>query len=232
MKTEVMKTMFWSTTLLAVAMPVSAATFTTTDVLSYHNDVGVIPFFLYDDSLAGETVNVWTTSHGEGSFDPVLALWQWDINNSNGIADSILLGFNEDRNTVLPGQGSYDATFSLPSLEAGIYFFTVTEAWNWPNGLNGVVNGAHAFYIHDPADPPIRFGEGFYDDADTPVPFPAGKGDYNVWISGIGDLNWDWGPPDLPKPLPPIPSVPEPAILGLFGIGALAALAVRRRKRI
>lgn len=72
--------------------------------------------------LAG--VVVWTDSYAGGErFDPITALWR----------DGVLLGENDDRSGLMPGQSGFDSGLTFDTLEAGSYLLTITNYNNFAN---------------------------------------------------------------------------------------------------
>lgn len=112
----------------------NAASFTFTGNLTNHNDVVTVGFSIANDTT---NVKVWTdsflatgpTQSGPGTnFDPITALWNADT--------GALLGQNDDNASIAPGQTYFDSGFSLASLAAGNYFFTMTTYPNFAVGSN------------------------------------------------------------------------------------------------
>ncbi len=180
-----------------------AALFTFDGNITYHNDIVKIGF-----TLNGKTsdAKVWTDSYQNGvNFDPVTALWK------KAGSDFTLIGFNDDDDTIAPGQTGYDSGFSLASLDAGEYLFTV-----------GTYNNLNKGNL---------LSQGFVYDDDIPVVLtdwkqPANNNNmgsyYRVNFAGVSSA----GNPGLVDP------VPEPATMAIFGLGiiGLSALGYRRKK--
>lgn len=191
-------------TLMAVfSTAASAATFNFTGNITYNTDVVTTTFTLDADA---NNVRVWTDSFQSGvNFDPITALW----NASTGT----LLGENDDNSAVNPStQTYYDSGFTLATLAAGTYWFTVAAYPNFAAGTN--------------------ISDGFAYDGMTPTAIadwcqPASnncsnqKGTYwSVWLDGVSSAS----NPDDPS------QVPEPASLALMALGLAGLAGIRRRK--
>jgi hypothetical protein len=123
---------------LALAGPASAASFTYSGNISFHNDVIRVGFSLAQDTT---NVRVWTDSFmGGQNFDPITAVW-----NANTGA---FIGDNDDNAGIAPGQTRFDSGLVFASLAAGDYVFTVAT---FPNDRRGtsLANG----FVLDNATP-------------------------------------------------------------------------------
>jgi len=147
---------------LGFSVAAQAGTFHFTGNIQYHNDVVQFNFNLANDAF---NVRVWTDSFQNGvNFDPITALWK---GNGDLIAE------NDDNPSVNPGTQTYwDSGFTLPSLSAGNYIFTVASYANFAKGSN--------------------LADGFLYDGQTPIPIQQwwnqGAGYWSVWFDGVDQV--------------------------------------------
>ena len=112
--------------LLGFATISQASTFTFSGNIANHNDIVRVDFSLANNAT---NVRVWTDSFLSGTnFDPITALWNADT--------GARLGENDDNSSIALGQTYFDSGFSLASLAAGNYFFTMATFANFANGTN------------------------------------------------------------------------------------------------
>ena len=112
--------------LMTSALSAPAADFTFSGNVSLNTDIVEITFGVNTDAT---DVKVWTDSFLSGvNYDPITALW-----HKVG-SDYVLIAENDDDDTVAPGQTYYDSGFTLASLAAGDYLFTVAAFPNFAFG--------------------------------------------------------------------------------------------------
>lgn len=195
--------------LMAASSMASAATFTFSGNIANHNDVIRVDFNLAADAT---NVRVWTdsflatgpTQTGPGTnFDPITALWNADT--------GARLGENDDNATIAPGQTYFDSGFSLASLTAGNYFFTMATFNNFSNGTN--------------------IAQGFSFDGQTPIaiadwnqPANGGNARGSFWRINLDGVDGATGPQN-PN------AVPVPGAVWLFGSAIAGFFGFGRRKQ-
>ncbi|MFV0478409.1 MAG: DVUA0089 family protein [Parahaliea sp.] len=176
----------------------NAALINFTGQIAFHNDV-IYTYFTLDNDTTN--IRMWTDSFQNGTnFDPITALWDSAGN---------LIDENDDNDLINPAtQTYYDSGFSLPSLAAGNYLFTVATYANFAVGTT--------------------LADGFIYDSEAPIPLPTWNQPANstnmgpfwsVWLDGVDSAT---NPGTNP--------VPAPASLLLVALG-LMGVAVFRRKR-
>lgn len=187
-----------------------AATFTFSGNIANHNDIVRVDFNLANNAT---NVRVWTdsflatgpTQQGPGTnFDPITALWD----TSTGAR----LGENDDNSSIASGQTYFDSGFSLATLAAGNYFFTMATFANFANGNN--------------------FSNGFSYDNQSPIAIadfnqPANAGNLRgtFWRINLDGVDGAVGPVN--------PSVvPIPGAIWLFATALLGFAGFGRKKSI
>lgn len=190
--------------MLVLSVPIfaNAATFSFGGNIANHNDVVFINFSLTSDAT---NVRVWTDSFNGGgaaggNFDPITALWTSTGN---------LLAQNDDDDSINPStQTYYDSGFSLPTLNAGSYMFSIACYNNFANGTL-LSDG----FNYD-GGTPIALGAWTNSDVST-IGLDPNIGTYwHVVLDGVDSANQQ---------------VPEPASMLLLGLG-LAGLATLKKK--
>ena len=194
--------------LLGFASFAQASTFTFSGNIANHNDIVRVDFSLATNAT---NVRVWTdsflatgpTQSGPGTnFDPITALW--DANTG------ARLGQNDDNASIAPGQTYFDSGFSLASLAAGNYFFTMATYRNFSNGTN--------------------ISNGFNYDGQAPIAIanwdqPANRGNLRgtFWRINLDGVDSATGPVN-PN------AVPVPGAVWLFGSAIAGFAGFGRRK--
>ena len=200
-----MKKLMIAAAVAALAGNAQAALFNFTGNITYNTDVVQINFSLLNDAT---NVRVWTDSFKSGlNFDPITALW--NLTTGARIAE------DDDNDDVNPAtQTYYDSGFTLASLAAGEYAFTVA---------------AYANFAGDSLSDPFAYET----NGVTPVAIPDWcqpasdncqnqKGTFwSVWLDGVDNAS---------NPDDPGNDVPEPGTMLLAGLGLSALAFVGRRK--
>ena len=197
--------MFWG---LMFALILSVPVFANADTFSFggnianHNDVVFINFTLNQDAT---NVRVWTDSFdgggaSGGNFDPITALW---TSTGNRIAE------NDDNSSINPGtQTYYDSGFSLATLTAGGYMFSIACYDNFAR--SSLLSDGFQY----DGDTPVALGAWMYSDVSTSGLDPNIGTYWHVVLDGVDSAS---------------NQVPEPASMLLLGLG-LVGLAGARRK--
>jgi hypothetical protein len=184
----------------------SSASFRFSGNLTNHNDVIKIGFSVANDTT---NVKVWTDSFGatgltqEGpgtNFDPITALWNADT--------GVLLAENDDDPTIAPGQTYFDSGFSLATLSAGNYLFTMATFDNFALGTN-ITDG----FAYDSQSPIL------ISDWDQPSNEGNLRGTFwRINLEGVDTVT------------PPPTSVPLPSAIWMFGSAILSLVGFCKKK--
>ncbi|MBC7756443.1 MAG: DVUA0089 family protein [Bdellovibrio sp.] len=195
--------------LLSISGIASASTFTFSGNFINQTDVARVDF-----SVASNATNVrlWTdsfqanaTNPNGTNFDPITALW----NTSTGA----LISQNDDNSSINSStQTYYDSGFSLATLAAGDYFFTVAAFNNFAAGTN--ISGGFQF------DGLAPIAIGLFNQ-----PANSGNARGSFWRVNLDGVDNATGPVN--------PSaVPLPGAVWLFGTAIAGFAGFSRRKTV
>ena len=193
--------------LLSLSSIASAATFTFSGNFVNHTDVARVDFSVASDAT---NVRLWTdsfmanaTNPSGTNFDPITALW----NTSTGA----LINQNDDNPSINPAtQTFYDSGFSLATLAAGDYFFTVAAFNNFAAGSN-ISNG-----FNFDGQAPIAIGL-----FNQPANALNARGSF--WSVNLDGVDTATGP---------VSAIPLPGAVWLFGTAIAGFAGFGRRKTI
>jgi hypothetical protein len=193
--------------LAIVGMSAQAADFTFSGNVSLNTDIVQISFTLNNDAT---NVAVWTDSFGGGiNYDPITALWR-KVGNDYELIDE-----NDDDDTIRPATQTYfDSGFTIDSITAGDYLFTVGA---FPNFAYGTLLSQGFAWTSDTPQPTLPI-------ADWCQPASQNCTDqkgtfWRVNLSGVDGASG------------PVSAVPEPETYALMlaGLGLVGFMARRRR---
>ena len=197
--------------LLGLSSIAGASTFTFSGNFVNQTDVARVDFSVASDAT---NVRLWTdsfmanaTNPSGTNFDPITALW----NTSTGA----LISQNDDNASINPAtQTYYDSGFSLATLVAGDYFFTVAAFNNFAAGSN------------------ISNGFGF--DGQAPIAIslfnqPANRDNArgSLWRVNLDGVDTATGPVDTNPS-----TVPLPGAVWLFGTAIAGFVGFSRKKTV